>query len=506
MQTSALLMSGVMLASLPISLPSGGKDFTRDRKPPQQVVEVMPKTDKQVMPVGDNAFGEIRLNGAEASGKGGGGGGNASVNTGNAKSETTEADIMPVPYQPINYEYVYEGELTLPTESELPVYKRVSEGTSGKGMAGLVKSLNLGLINASELEGLDIQQVTLSDNKEMGYVISLDLANESISVFQDYTRWPNPMNECWKTGISPEQSQACIQKNALQPEDVPADDRLIAVARDFLKDYGIGTEGFGQPYVLNDWKRYYEQAKAQQDAASTEEKMMYMPWVPDQIQVVFPQLFDGATAYDAGGNPLGLMVTVDVRTKKGAGLFNLTTQRYEASSYPVESDEQKIREIMARGGIYPSWNDPEAKEVKKIKLQDPKRGYIQHYNYDGIRQHELSVPALIFAVEPASLEEGVYFYPQTVIVPLVKDAIDLSQYPPILYDREASSDDGAAVTASPTATPSPSASPTKSTKASPSPKVTATPATTKKATPKASPTVSPKASASPSPTSTLKRF
>lgn len=432
MQALGIATASVMLGVTALNFPFSGDGYIRERKPDPTPQQIVMSSDIELIPVGSNAFGQITIEAtAQASGKGGGGGGVESA------ASTADMKIMP-PYEMTRYEYVYDGELDLPQTDMLPVYKRISNGDAGSRLADLISGYDLGLFNAGKLRNLGVQNISLAEDRDMGYMIMIDFINESVNIGTNYLTWDNPMNRCWEGDKSPEEAEKCVQRYALSPEDIPAENELIARADAFLNEYGIATSGYAAPYVNQEWRLYYEQAVKEQELARSESgddaMIMPAPWVPDQIQITYPYLFGDEMVYDASGNPVGLSVMVDVRNNKVAGVYNLTTRTYEQSDYEVETDADEVLELVKKGGIWPNWYGEEAEEVKQVPLGEPTRGLVQHWIYENNTSSEIYVPALFFPVEAEATEGG--FYPRTIVVPLVKDAIRYPDFYPILYREE----------------------------------------------------------------------
>ncbi len=432
MQALGLATAGVMLGVTAFNFPFSGDGYIRERRPDPTPQQIVMGSNIELVPVGADAFGKITIDvtaqegAANAKGTGGGGA---------VQYMLSDAKMMP-PMDATRYEYIYTGELVLPTASELPVYKRVGHNDTGSAIANMLSGYDLKLFDAKKLSNLEVQNINLVENKKMGYMISVDFINESASINPNYDTWTNPSSTCWEGDKSPEDAEKCAQQYALNLSDIPAESEMIAMADKFLSDYGIDASGYGAPYVNDEWRVYYDQTVAERAAASTDDAAtMPAPWVPEQMQVVYPFVFDGQMVYDASGNPSGLSVTIDIPNKKASGIYNLTTRRYEQSDYAVENDAAAILELAKKGGVWPSWYGSDADKVEQVALGEPQQGMIQHWVYEDNISSEIFVPALIFPVEEKSTPE--HFIPQVVIVPLVKDAVNIPDVYPIMYREEA---------------------------------------------------------------------
>lgn len=355
----------------------------------------------------NNAFGSLKAGeqvrrGAEQTG----GGGNAapSMMAGPVQSDVVQDSKMIMPPGEItNYKYVYRGEL--PTwEANLNVYKRRKDAAQNSTLIQSLKQTTQGLVNLDALQGLELQSFTVSQKQPYGYVVTVDLWESAISFQQNYTEWPNPAASC--------RDEACFQRLRLKMSDMPADADIINIAQSFLQTHQISTEGYGPAQINNEWRRSYELALNKDEA-----------YVPETVSVVYPIVIDGKTTYDESGFPAGMMVNVHVREKRVESTWNITTNRFEQSAYAAETDQARIRSVMEKGGVYPGFVSPEAKNTIEIELDTPEMILEKIFMPREPSQpvDELLVPALRFAVKTKP-ENG--YSPSYVIVPLIKDVLD----------------------------------------------------------------------------------
>jgi hypothetical protein len=404
-----------------------------------QVLQVMPKNEKAtqkqaifttgIHQAQNEAFGKLSsmaaqsLNVSEtangsrslapvAQGMGGGGGvaSASGVSTVSADSSVASSKMM-MPYNPekINYRYVYEGEEFSLQESELPVYKRIKDNSGGQRLAGVLAGLGFGFVDLSKFDNLKINNLNLTEDKEFGYMLSVNLDENSISISQNWMKWPNFYNNC--------QTEECFAKNRLQPGDVPADDQVISVAKDFLVNLGINMEYYGPAFVQDAWRAEYARAEDKSNA-----------WVPDSLNVIFPLIINEQTAYDMGGERSGLNISVDIRNMKVSGAYDITGNNYESSAYEAIMDADKIMESVKKGGYQnylgaTVYADPD--KTVEIKLDSPTIELVRYYNYNNENgaTEELFIPALIFPVKSVS-DDTAYFYRKSVIVPLAKEIFE----------------------------------------------------------------------------------
>jgi hypothetical protein len=88
-----------------------------------------------------------------------------------------------------------------------------------------------------------------------------------VNIDANWEQWPQ--SKCT--------TEACYKNEQVKIGDIPADDVLIGIARDFVSEHGIDLSHYGDPEVDNSWKRDYERA--------TDTSLAY---VPDTQRVVFP--------------------------------------------------------------------------------------------------------------------------------------------------------------------------------------------------------------------------
>jgi hypothetical protein len=404
-----------------------------------QVLQVVPKNEKAsqkqaiftsgIHKAESNAFGKLSSTAAQASnagetaavsrssapmalGMGGGGGGTSASGVSTVSTDSSVATSkMMMPYNPekINYIYIYDGQDFSLKESSLPVFKRIKDNDGGQSLAGVLKNLNFGFVDLAKFENLKVNNLNLTEDKEFGYMLSVNLDENSISISENWLKWPNIYNNC--------QDEACFAKNRLQPGDVPADDQVISVAQEFLTGLGVDMSYYGTAYVQDAWRVEYARAEDKSNA-----------WVPDSLNVVFPLVINGQTVYDTGGERSGLNVSVDIRNMKVSGVFDIIGNNYDSSSYEAITDTDVVMKSVKSGGYQnylgaTVYDNPD--KTVEIKLDSPTIDLVRYYNYSNEKgtTEELFVPALIFPVKSVS-DDTAYFYRKSIIVPLAKEIFE----------------------------------------------------------------------------------
>lgn len=349
--------------------------------------------------VGKSAFGSISFSSpgtsGQATGRGGGGGGSP---TSAVAPLSMDSKMIAPPL--FNYSFHYAGEKFDLSENSLPVYKRL-KGSSFANQIGSLVGKGNDLIDLSHFGSVRAQSVYLLQNGGDNYAISLDFAEGRVSINPQYEKWyPNP---CDKNGN-------CSTPTPLTEKDVPSDQKLIEIANNFLKQYGIPMGNYGTPVVDTQWQQYQPL-----DAA--------VRFVPDTISVVYPITIDGKDIFEMNGEVYGLRVNVDIRKMKAQGLYNLNVEKYEASQYELETDVNKIIAIAERGGTGGYWYGASEKDTK-VNLGTPDKIWIPYYQYDSEKQTntELYIPAMRFPISNVP-SGGQSLFQRFIVVPLVKEVL-----------------------------------------------------------------------------------
>jgi hypothetical protein len=388
-------------------------------------------TESKIARLSDNAFGPLSAPGSspiatdeeagqglaalsesegsavpEARGIGGGGG--------SAVAESTEAKMISMPAPDIiNYAYQYVGDDITIDEGLLPVYKRAKDDTLARQIAQVAGNIDFGMFDTSLLKNITVGSLQLTEDREYGFMTYFNFQDNSMSLSMNWEKWPQPTADC--------RDQACYDRYRLQPSDVPTDDKLIAVADGFLKDYKIDRNNYGEPRV----NRYWENTLV----LYAEGEMRY---IPEIIQVVYPYLIEGQVVQDEGGNYSGLSVEVNIRYQRAAGVNGLVVPKYESSDYKSETDGTRLVKVAEQGGLNRLYTNPDAKETITLKLGTPERALVRYWNYNvgqGKGGEELYIPALIFPIE--NKEEAPNFWRTNVVVPLVAEILENIEEPPV---------------------------------------------------------------------------
>lgn len=371
-----------------------------------------------ILALGKNAFGslaEVPTNSGRGSG---GGGGNAASSymapeaiNGDISTKMIAPDIM----QP-NYRFVYRGEPVSLSDTEVTVYRRVKGLTVPQSLANQIAKVNFGILNSNNFSQAKLDSYTLNQESDFGYSIMVNLSEGTINIYQNWSKWPQPQDNC--------NNEACAATSRIQLEQIPNDDEVIAIAQNFLKEKGISTQGYGTPFVQNDWRIQYDQMPDKAEA-----------YIPEILNVTFPLSIGDVPVYYEGGQKAGLNINVDVRNKKVSAVMEITNQRFESSSYAAVTDFEEIKRLAEQGNF--RYATPfQQGTITDIPLGTPSKGLVKLMQYTDGKNNELFVPALIFPVENLS-RGNPYLYQTHVIIPLAKELLGKEQPPAYILEKSA---------------------------------------------------------------------
>lgn len=377
----------------------------------------------------DNAFG-ILNNGetgpssvnkemAMSSGIGAGGGG---MDTLSAQSAVPEMAVAPMPVDEddgamarttkmiapqniITYEYVYKGDEFSIDKEKMLVYKKVKDVDLSKNMANNISVNGFGLLDLNQFKNTQIGNINFSEDREFGYSIYMNFFEGEISINKNWEQWPQFGRDC--------RDKECYDKYRLKIGDILENEEVIKIADKFISDYEISKENYGEAQVRNEWKQRYEMS---------EDKSTY--YVPESLQVVYPLKIEDKEVFDDNGNPVGMTIDVDIRNKKVSNAYGIKINNYTASNYAIENNQNIVKDLAEKGGLYGGYQYPNPTKVVEIQLGTPELKLVKHwqYNRESGNGEELIVPSYVFPVIGKS--DDVYFYRKAVVVPLVKEILE----------------------------------------------------------------------------------
>ncbi len=384
-----------------------------------------------IQDVKNNAFGDLAATGESSiaaqppmRNQSGGGGPEAMMQTNPAVLGTDAAisSKMIMPYPMTQYDYVYDGTLKdlSPTVS---VFKRDTKAMS-IAFSKISSSLNLGTIDLGSFAGMNVDSISMSQNKPFGYQITVNLRDSSIYLDAQWDQWPQ--SKC--------QTDACWQAERVKIGDVPSNDALTQIAQSFVKEHSIDVSHYGAPVVETAWKQEYDRAQSPDQA-----------YIPDTIRVIYPLMIDGKEVLDQSGQKTGIAVGVNIKHKRVMNVYGIMDRTYQKSSYEGVTDEQKIKDYIATQdnyfGGYPidmmmraegaegmptpvMPPDLEKTPISTIVLGEPTLSYVQYFRYANNVNEELFVPSLVFPVKEVKGMDSASYYRSSVIVPLSKDILE----------------------------------------------------------------------------------
>ena len=305
------------------------------------------------------------------------------------------------------------------------VYREKVGRMNSSVIANAVAGMNIGVLNWGSFANKTIDSIQITEDKEFGYSVGIDFIRNAISIYQNYTKWPQNAMTCSAPTCS-------SMLPMIRLSDIPSEQELVTIANQFMKERGIPTTAYGAPQQVRDWYVDYERSADKANA-----------YVPDQVSVVYPIIIDGKQAFEQSGSLAGLYVSIDIRNKKVAGVHELMIGGYESSAYDAETDFDKIVKIATDGGLNPWYpyspmpmplSEPASRSnsgsagstgirPEELKLQTPSFGLAKIVTYKDATTQTLYVPALIFPiVHPQGAP--VYSYMKNMVVPLVKEILD----------------------------------------------------------------------------------
>lgn len=348
------------------------------------------KTENQSeMPVGNETM-ELAVHDTAVMGRGGGG---------MREPAMTSMPMMP-PYQGrINYEYMFDGDLPNIPDS-IAVYRSDKKSTV-QTPSMEIPALALETFDMDSFTNLGLQNLTLVEDADFGYRISIDLQRQHINMNQNWERWEPLMERC--AG-----GARCMDK-PLTKDDIPADRELIGIADEFLSSHKITVDSFGKPTIEKYW----------------EEQSFSEEFYPSVMTVVYPFIIEDQIVVQNGNTmPFGMRVSIDVRLKKVTSV-DIPFINLEKSSYEPLKSENLEKNIKMGGYEGVQYSSPQ--ETKQVSLENPKIQLVQYMLWDNetINPQEIYIPSLVFEVvkeEEDTLQRGPYNYmPNQIVVPLAKD-------------------------------------------------------------------------------------
>jgi len=293
-----------------------------------------------------------------------------------------------------NYTYVYKGDEVILNEREIDVLEKEKRWKTSTGLINILSDMNFSLMDLSGFQSTKLNMISFSEDKEFGYNVYIDLKNSSISIDRNYEKWPQPpMPECFGKECSvPAGSGAVIEPS-----------EAVSIADNFMREHRINLEAYAGPEILQ-----------RNVSGSTGEPDYSL----ESAQVIYPLVINGLEVYDAGGNKTGIIVNVDIREKRVAGVYNITSHRYLSSAYPAETDFSKITgRIGQSASVFPMREA--AGKPSEIVLGTPEKVYLREWRTTTSEPEEMLIPALSFPI--IEIPEGIIYPQGRIIVSLLAE-------------------------------------------------------------------------------------
>ncbi len=325
-------------------------------------------------------------------------------------SQVEDISIMPYPVEQKNYRYVYEGnlleEIDLSKISNL-VYKREIENNSARQVADRLSTTPNLPINLNNFSHKEVRHISINEEKDYGYSISLNLANNTLSIYSNWQKWPQPYKDCY--------DRECIENLKLGASDMLSENQLISIANNFVNDYEIDLGDYGLAQVSDETITRITNPKN-----NTEHNY------PQEVFVVYPLIINNKETVDSYGKKEGIKVAINIRERKVSSVYNINYSRLVSSSYDLINNLENIEPLLYRGGLSPDIYRKNDLEEIEIKLNNPKIALVRTWipSTDVSRgSAEIFIPSLVFPIKETPNQ---YFYRQQVVIPLTKEVFEAS--------------------------------------------------------------------------------
>ncbi len=299
-----------------------------------------------------------------------------------------------VPAETPIYRYSYSGSITLETW-ELPVYKKEGTAFTTDEMRWVLQNFPIDAINLWALQNTILTNINLSEERDYGYNIAIDLNVGNISFSQNYPKWPQA--KCDMNG--------CAELPKITEKDLLQNNEIVDIANNWLQKYGID-------------KTFYGNAKIEMPSRAIKswEEQLH---VPDIVTITYPLLINSKEVYEEYGTYKWIILTLDIRSKQISGMYGLEKQNLIQSLYPSESNTGNIMNMLYSGGRYmQSWTISWNQKIVTIPVSAPHIEYvhISSTNTWGTSD-EYYVPAYVFDVIEKPKDGHIS---NSVIVPAVR--------------------------------------------------------------------------------------
>jgi hypothetical protein len=322
-------------------------------------------------------------------------------------SQIEDISIMPYPIEQKNYYYVYEGnlleEINLAEISNL-VYKRETENNTARQAAdSLSKTPNLP-INLNNFSQKEVKHININEEKAYGYSISLNLANNTLSLYSNWEKWPQPYKDCY--------DNECIKSLNLGASDMITENQLISIADNFINNYQIDLSDYGPAYISEETIK-----------AITNPENIFEHTYPEEVSIIYPLIINNMEVVDNYGSKEGIQIAINIREKRVSSLYNINFSRLLSSAYDLIDNLENIEPLLKKGGLSSNIYRRNDLEEVEIKLGKPKIALVRTWipspsSGNSRTSSEIFLPSLVFPIKEKPNE---YFHRQQVVIPLIRE-------------------------------------------------------------------------------------
>jgi hypothetical protein len=319
----------------------------------------------------------------------------------NSKMMVQDSVMMLPPQYMVYYTYTYTGSLPL-TPEKLTVYKKKNGVSDILPLTTILSNFSLQNFDLSAFQNTQISNISFIENRDYGYSVNIDFSNLSLSLSENWTKWPQP--KCDQNG--------CETQKPLTEKDALTDDEVARIGNTFLTKYGIDTSLYGKPKVTKNTMMLYARAESSPNPTLNTE-------IPEQYTLMYPLLLDGKEVYEEYGGYKGISMNIDTRTKLVRSMYGLEKQMLESSVYTTPTAKSTFENWMKYGWKYETRPLPDQKIVE-ISLDTPVLQYVHVYGEwkDGVSP-EYYIPAYVFPVKKDATIMG--YVPDQIIIPAVEE-------------------------------------------------------------------------------------
>ncbi len=306
----------------------------------------------------------------------------------------------------INYHFVFNGELPEVGDS-IEVLKRESGIDAAKQYAGILQKIKLGIFDLGKVQQARVQNFSLAEDREQGYIINVDMIGGTVSISENYSAWAwrsaRPFIEC--------SADSCVDPNRITIDEVPEDAELLKVADEFLKEYGIDMSSYGTGKVDTRWRIGYERA---------EDKDAF--YISNIQTIIYQLMIDDMPVYEEYGEPMGIRVNVNATEMRVTNVDGIMTKKFSASSYVGETNDARLRALIEKGRMV-AYDQPT--KTVEAELENAKKGYMRRWQYNesnGISS-EIFVPAIVVEVKDFERLQGEGLWQSNIVIPLASEML-----------------------------------------------------------------------------------